>query len=99
MVNIKGLTVEQSTNIIHKWLNSSKYSKSKIQYEVKIAVRDRKLPRKLETIQNTDSDIFEHLTSLGITTFDNTVVVTKRNQIAGKNAKKALLPINIRREK
>ncbi len=99
MVNIKGLTVEQSTNIIHKWLNSSKYSKSKIQYEVKKAVKDERLPRKLETIQNTDSDIFEHLTSLGITTFHNTEILTKRNQPTGKNAKKALLPINIRREK
>ena len=99
LVNIKGLTVEQSTNVIHKWIESSKYPKSKIQYELKMAVKDGKLPRKLETIQNTDSDIFEHLTSLGITTFHNTEILTKRNQIAGKNAKKALLPINIRREK
>jgi len=99
LVNIKGLSVEQSTDIIYQWLDSPKYSKSKIQYEVKIALKDRKFPRKLETIKNTDSDIFEHLMFLGITTFDNTQISTKRNQIIEKNAKKALLPINIRREK
>ena len=99
LVNIKGLSIEQSTNIINRWLDSSKYPKSKIQYEVKIAVKDGKFPRKLETIQNTDSDIFEYLMFLGITTFDNTQILTKRNHTTEKNAKKALLPINIRREK
>lgn len=72
LVNIKGLSVEQSTNIINKWLDASKYSKSKIQYEVKMAVKDGKLPRKLETIQNTNSDVFEHLISLGITISEST---------------------------
>lgn len=72
LVNIKGLSVDQSTNIINKWLDSSKYPKSKIQYEVKMAVKDGKLPRKLKTIQNTNQDVFEHLISLKITISKNT---------------------------
>jgi len=71
LVNIKESSIEQSTNIIHKWLDSSKYPKSKIQYEIKKAVKDGKLPRKLETIQNTNQDVFEHLISLGITISKN----------------------------
>jgi hypothetical protein len=66
LINIKGFSPEQSTNVIYRWLDSSKYSKSKILYEIKNAIKDRKAPRKLETIHVTNPEVFEHLTLLGI---------------------------------
>lgn len=66
LVNVKKLSAEQSVDIIYNWLNSSKYPKSKIQYGIKTATKDEKLPRKLETIQTTNHEVFEHLTLLGI---------------------------------
>jgi hypothetical protein len=66
LINIKGFSSEQSTNVIYTWLDSSKYTKSKIQYEIKIAIKDGKAPRKLETIHVTNPEVFEHLTLLGI---------------------------------
>ncbi|GDY16621.1 hypothetical protein LBMAG54_14770 [Nitrosopumilaceae archaeon] len=66
LVNIKKFSVEESMDIIHIWLDSLEYSKSKILYEAKKAIKDGKLPRKLETIQTTNPEVFEHLTLLGI---------------------------------
>ncbi len=66
LVNIKKFSTEQSTDVIYNWLDSSEYPKSKILYEAKKATQDEKLPRKLETIQTTNPEVFEHLTLLGI---------------------------------
>jgi len=66
LINIKSLTKRDAVNIILKWLDSTKYSRSTITYEVKKALKDNKFPRYLTTIQNTNPEIYEYLRSRGI---------------------------------
>ena len=66
LINIKKLSIEQSTNIIHKWIGSSKYPRTRIRSEVKRANRDGKFPRKLQTIYDSNPEASKKLASLGI---------------------------------
>ena len=64
LINLKKMSKNEATRIILKWLNSSKYPKSKIEREIKQAQKDGKLPRKLETIQNTSPKIYQEIIQL-----------------------------------
>jgi hypothetical protein len=64
LINLKKISKNETMTVIIKWLNSSKYPRSKIEREVKQAQRDGKLPRKLETIQNTNPKIYQEIIRL-----------------------------------
>ncbi len=66
LINVKNITDQEAVNIILKWLDSIKYSRSTISSEVKKALKDNKFPRNLTTIQNTNLEIYEYLSSRGI---------------------------------
>lgn len=67
LINIKNNSDKEVVDIITKWLDSQKYSRSTISYEVKKAIKDTKYPRNLTTIQRNNPEVYEYLISKGIT--------------------------------
>ena len=59
LINLQGLSIRESTDKIDSWLNSRYYSKSMIKSECKRALKDRKYPRRIGTIKNTDQELYE----------------------------------------
>ena len=66
LINIKKLSLDQATNLAYNWLDSSKYSRSRVLNEMRRALKDGKFPRRFQTIQNENQEITEYLTSHGI---------------------------------
>jgi len=61
LINLKGYSIEESTEKIDSWLNSRYYSKSQILGECKRALKDGKYPRRIGRIKDTDPDLYEIL--------------------------------------
>ena len=59
LLNICGNSIEETTDKICSWLGSRYYSNSMIKHHCSRAIKDGKYPRKLETIQNSDHDLYE----------------------------------------
>ena len=66
LINVKNISDTETINTITQWLDSTKYSRSIISYEVKKALKDKKFPRNLATIQMNNPEIYEYLISKGI---------------------------------
>jgi len=58
LLNICGDSVENSTSKIHSWLDSRHYEESRIKSHCFRALKDKKYPRRLKTIRNSDSDLY-----------------------------------------
>jgi hypothetical protein len=65
LINIKSLTIKDGADKIDKWLDSSFYSRSTITKECEKALRDGFYPRRIETIQEGDPDLY-HIISRSI---------------------------------
>jgi len=59
LINLQGLSIEESTDKINSWLNTKYYSKSMIKSECKRALKDRKYPRRIGTIKSTDQQLYD----------------------------------------
>ncbi|KEQ56699.1 phospholipase A2-esterase protein [Marine Group I thaumarchaeote SCGC AAA799-B03] len=59
LINLKGKSIEDTVNIVHPWINSRYYSKNMIQYECRRALKDGKYPRRLNTIKNSDVELYD----------------------------------------
>ena len=59
MLNVCGDTVEHSTSKIYSWLDSKHYDEIRIKNHCFRAIKDGKCPRKLETIRNSDYDLYK----------------------------------------
>lgn len=58
LINLKGYSMEESTQKILSWLDSRYYSKSLIRTKCKTALNDGRFPRRLCTIKNTDPELY-----------------------------------------
>ena len=59
LINLQGLSIDESVEKIDSWLNSRYYSKLMIKSECKRALKDGKYPRRIGTIKNTDQELYE----------------------------------------
>ena len=66
LINIKNISDKKAIDIIVKWLDSPKYPRSTISYRVRQALKDKKFPRNLTTIQRKNPEVYEYLISKGI---------------------------------
>ncbi len=58
LINIKKMSVGEASDKIYSWLDSRYYSKSLIITKCKYALKDKKFPRKLQTIKETDPELY-----------------------------------------